>query len=256
MGHDGVRAMNRPPRFAIDNAPTDGTAIVRGAELHHMRDVARLRAGAAVSLLAPDGTEYAGNIETIDSSRAVVRVARIQERTTRRALILAPAVIKGPRMDFVVEKAAELGATELWPILCARGVVRAPGAERIERWRRLALAAAKQSLAPAPMKLRDPIAFADLIGAARRDTLPGGTMAVICTIGAPPMARILREHAPRALLLACGPEGDFDEDEAARAREAGFIAAGLGPNRLRCETAAISALAIAAAMLDQNGGGE
>ena len=51
-------------------------------------------------------------------------------------------------MDFIVEKAAELGVTELWPMLCARSVVHAPGAERIARWRRLATAAAKQSLAP------------------------------------------------------------------------------------------------------------
>ena len=74
-----------------------------------------------------------------------------------RRIILAAAIVKGPRMDFVVEKAAELGASELWPLVCARGLVRAPGTERLARWRRLALSAAKQSQSPAAMEVRPPI---------------------------------------------------------------------------------------------------
>ncbi len=248
--------MKRPPRFVIENPPREGIAIVRGAELHHLRDAARLRPGAAVHVLAPDGAEYLGEIESIGEEHAMVRVGQQRTRTRTASLILAPAVIKGPRMDFVVEKAAELGAAELWPILCARGVVRTPGKERIERWRRLATAAAKQSLAAVPMKVSDPIPFADLIRAVPRDTLHHGTMAVICTIGAPPLAGIMKERAPSAILLASGPEGDFDEREAALALETGFVAAGLGPNRLRSETAAISALAIAAALLEEKRGGD
>ena len=66
-------------------------------------------------------------------------------------------------MDFIVEKAAELGASELWPLVCARGLVRSPGAERLARWRRLALAAAKQSQSPSAMDVRAPIGIDDLI---------------------------------------------------------------------------------------------
>ena len=67
----------------------------------------------------------------------IARAARPRVESTAE-LILAAAMIKGPRMDFIVEKAAELGATELWPVLSARGVVREAGGERLARWRRLA----------------------------------------------------------------------------------------------------------------------
>ncbi len=221
-----------------------------GAELHHMRDVARLREGAAVSLLGPDGAEYTGRIERVQADRALIRVGGAALIRPRASIILAAAIVKGPRMDFIVEKAAELGAAELWPIGCARGVVRSPGRERVSRWRRLALSAAKQSLSAPPMEVREPRPFAGLIQAARRDTL-----AVLCALGAEPLAQVIRSARPRALLIACGPEGDFDEGESAMALAAGFVPAGLGPNRLRSETAAIAALSVAVGALDEILGG-
>ncbi len=234
--------MNRvAPRFAISTPPdAREVAIVEGAELHHMRDVMRLHAGDEVALLDRDGREHFGVIDRYDRSQAFVRItASKSPRATR--LILAAAIVKGPRMDLVVEKAAELGASELWPTVCARGLVKSPGVERLARWRRLALAAAKQSLALCPMEVRAPIAFTDLIRSA-----PADTLAVICERGAEPLTEVIRRLAPRAILIATGPEGDFDSGERAAAHAAGFVAAGLGLNRLRSETAAIAALSIAA----------
>jgi len=231
------------PRFGIEAPPTaEGLAIVEGAELHHMRDVMRLRVGDNVALLDRDGSEHAGSIDRYDRDRALIKVSSSSAARRDPRLILATAIIKGPRMDLVVEKAAELGATELWPIVCAHGLVKSPGAERLLRWRRLAIAAAKQSLSPRPMEVRAPIAFADLIRSVPKDTL-----GLICQMGGEPLTEVIRRLAPRALLLACGPEGDFDRDERAAAEALGFIAAGLGPNRLRSETAAIAALSIAVA---------
>jgi 16S rRNA (uracil1498-N3)-methyltransferase len=134
-------------------------------------------------------------------------------------------------------------------------VVRAPGAERIGRWRRLALAAAKQSLARAPLRIHDPLPFADLIGGAAKDRLAMGALKMICTMGAEPVASVIRRERPHALVIACGPEGDFDREEIAAATAAGYIAVGLGPNRLRSETAALAAVSIAAGILDELRGG-
>jgi len=220
---------------------------VGGAELHHMRDVMRLGPGSAVRLIASDGRQFAGRIAHFENDRAVIEITGILERDHDRAtIILAAAIIKGPRMDFMVEKAAELGAASLWPLECARAVVRNPGIERLMRWRRLALAATKQSLSSYAMEIRPPLTVAE---AARE--VPKETLAVFCTEGGEPLSAVVRRMRPRALLIACGPEGDFDPAEYAVMQAAGFAATGLGPNRLRSETAALAALSLAAGTLDE-----
>jgi 16S rRNA (uracil1498-N3)-methyltransferase len=237
-----------PPRFSIPHPPDAAHfAHVEGAEFHHMRTVLRLAVDARVALLDPAGVEHHGTIERYERGRAVIRIDSSSPQSPSPAptrIILAAAIVKGPRMDFVVEKAAELGASELWPIVCARGLVRSPGADRLARWGRLALAAAKQSHSAAAMRVRSPIGFDDLVRA-----LPPRTLAVICAIGAEPLAAVIRRLRPRAILIAVGPEGDFDGAERDKAAGAGFVAAGLGPNRLRSETATIAAVSVAAGLL-------
>jgi 16S rRNA (uracil1498-N3)-methyltransferase len=149
-------------------------------------------------------------------------------------------------MDFIVEKTAELGATELWPLRCARSVVNIPGAERLARWRRLAITAAKQSLAPRPMAVGPAAGVGELIA-----KVPKETLAIVCVQGAEPLAAVIHRERPRAILIACGPEGGFDQDESNALAAAGFVAAGLGPNRLRSETAAIAAVGVAACVLEE-----
>jgi 16S rRNA (uracil1498-N3)-methyltransferase len=253
--------MSRPARFALRHPVIEGIAIVDGDELHHLRDVMRMREGAAIALLTADRAEHIGRIERFEDNRAIVRIEKTIPSSEATPLILAAAVIKGPRMDFMVEKAAELGVTELWPTLCARGVVRAPGEERIARWRRLATAAAKQSFAPTPLLLHEATAFADLIHEFAKDTLAIGAsnevpLKVICTMGAEPIASVIWRSPAHGIVIACGPEGDFDDAEMALAKRAGFVAAGLGINRLRGETAAIAAVSIASAILDEIHGGD
>ncbi len=217
-----------------------------------MRTVLRLAVDAHVSLLDPDGVEHRGVIERYERDRAVMRIESTSPPSTRSRIILAAAIVKGPRMDFIVEKAAELGASELWPLVCARGLVRSPGAERIARWRRLALSAAKQSQSPSAMEVRSPVSIDDMI----RD-LPPKVLAVICAQNGAPLGEVIRRAHPRAILIAVGPEGDFDDDERAKAEKLGFVAVGLGPNRLRSETAALAAVSIAAGLLyDAQGSGE
>jgi 16S rRNA (uracil1498-N3)-methyltransferase len=243
-----------PRRFSIAHPPdASHIAYVEGAELHHMRAVLRLTVDARVSLLDPADVEHRGVIDRYERDRAVIRVesSLSMPSPARPRIILAAAIIKGPRMDFLVEKAAELGASELWPLVCARGLVRSPGAERLARWNRLALSAAKQSQSAAAMEIRTPVALDDLIR-----SVPPGALAVICAQEGEPLVNVIRRAHPSAILIAVGPEGDFDDDERAKAAGAGFVAAGLGPNRLRSETAALGAVSIAAGLLyDEQGSG-
>ncbi len=266
----------RPPRFAVasemirvlgnEPAPIYGDtfgggansdrhtpragalAYIQGNELHHLRDVMRLGPGDAIRLFVGDGPEFDARVARVTTKYAEIEIVGPVEnhRAATATIILATAIIKGPRMDFVVEKAAELGATMLWPLECARAVVRNPGEERLARWRRLALAATKQSLAPRQMEIRPPLSVAEAVR-----EVPKETLAAVCTEGAEPLAAIVRRARPRAMLIACGPEGDFDPAEYAAMKTAGFVAAGLGPNRLRSETAALAALSVVAGALDE-----
>ena len=241
--------MKQPARFAISSASIEGAVVlVGGAEFHHMRDVMRLAPGAQVALFDERGTEYAGIIRVFQAGHAVVEVtASTHARAEATSeLVLAAAVIKGPRMDFLVEKAAELGAAEIWPVLCTRGIAFDVGGERLARWRRLATAAAKQSLAPRTTEVIGPLRLEDLI---RRPN--GGRLCVVLSAGAPALATVLRGAHTRALLLLCGPEGDFTDEELSAVRAAGFLAAGLGGRRLRSETAALAALSIAIGTFDE-----
>lgn len=236
-----------PPRFAISSANVRGSeARLAGPELHHLRDVLRLRPGDDVDLVDERGRNFSGRIALIDAAAALIRIERVQEPRGAPPLILAVAIIKGPRMDLAVEKAAELGASEVWPLICARGVVRDPGAERLARWRRLAAAACKQSLAARQMEIKAPLNFGDL-----SPRVPKGMLPVICQADALPLATVLQGATRGGILIACGPEGDFTPEEVAAAQQMGFVRASLGRNRLRTETAALAALAIAASVIDQ-----
>ena len=242
--------MKRAPRFALGSAPDlRGMARLAAKEAHHMRDVMRLEPGDAVTLIDEEGRSYSGTIRGYDREGALVQIVSSQCPRPRPPLIVAPSIIKGPRMDFLVEKAAELAATELWPIVCARTVGKVPGREKILRWQRLAAAAAKQSLALPPMQVRDAVPFAALIRRVPRDTL-----ALICSAGSEPMMRLMGTERPGGLLVTSGPEGDFVQDELEGAVAAGFVAVDLGPNRLRSETAAIAALALAGQWLNSKAG--
>ena len=100
------------------------------------------------------------------------------------------------------------------------------------------------------MEIRPPLGFADLIR-----IVPGDTLRVSCAIGGEPLGAVIRRAKPERILIVCGPEGDFDREEQAMAEQAGFVRVGLGPNRLRSETAALAALSIAAGAIGELDGG-
>jgi 16S rRNA (uracil1498-N3)-methyltransferase len=239
--------MKAPPRFAIArDAVKDRVARVVGRELHHMRDVMRLRPGTEVMLCSPSGREYTGRIDSFEPNAVIVNVAATSPQPERLPprLILAAGVIRAARMDLMIEKAGELGATEFWPLRCARSVVRDPSSERLERWRRISLAATKQSLRSRTMEVHELSDVAAMLG-----NVPKAGFSAICVAGAKPLGAVIRGlpdslNARPAVVLAIGPEGDFTPEELAVMREAGFIAAGIASNRLRSETAALAALSI------------
>jgi 16S rRNA (uracil1498-N3)-methyltransferase len=226
------------PRFLVSPTALAGTStVLTGEELHHLR-VRRLRVGGQLVLSDGSGHERAGTIAALNRDGAVIRLLEEPTATAIPAieLALAQAVLKGERLDLVVEKATELGVAELLLFISERTVVR-PRADRRTRWERLARSAAKQSQRPTVPIVTGPLSFHDVL----RRTEPlrilfweGPAAGAIETLHAQ------QPHAPR-MLAVVGPEGGFSSSEVAAALDAGFHTVGLGRRILRAETAAIVA---------------
>jgi 16S rRNA (uracil1498-N3)-methyltransferase len=225
-----------------------GRAAIAGAELEHMRKVLRLAPGDAVVLFDDEGGEHEGRILAYSAADAEIAIENSHrpERESPLAITLAQALGKGDKLDLVVEKATELGVAAIVPFVCRRTVPkldRDAAERRGDRWRRIALAAAKQSgrtRVPEIGKLTD---FPALV-----DNRWSCDLKIIFWEGARGLGlKQVREETPQidTLLIVVGPEGGFTPDEAALAAANGFHAVGLGRRILRTETAAIAAVALA-----------
>jgi 16S rRNA (uracil1498-N3)-methyltransferase len=207
--------------------------------------VLRLRVGDEVSVFDGRGSGCRATIESITRGAAVVLLGGSEdgaaEPSTR--VTLYQAIPHGERMDWIVEKSTELGVAAIVPVVTERGVVR-PGQkdwQRLSRWRRIALSAAKQSGRLVVPPIAEPLDLATALEA------PAPHARVIFQIGGAEPLAILRKGAGSGIHLLVGPEGGFTEQEIQAARTAGWAAAGMGRRVLRTDTAAAVAVALALA---------
>jgi len=237
----------RERRFLVDPADlSEGEGVIRGDELHHLRRVLRLRVGDEVSIFDGGGRGYVGRIRTLGESGAAVAIERPEDGGVEPAakVTLAQAIPHGDRMDLIVEKSVEIGVAAILPIIAERGTVRPPSGEwpRLTRWRRIAVAAAKQSGRLLVPKILDPVPFA-------RVTAPGAgfrgvRIIFITSPAARPVWDILSHQGPAEATVLIGPEGGWSEAEGREALESGWQTATLGPRILRADTAAVAALTL------------
>ncbi len=220
---------------------------VSGAAVNHLRNVLRLRRGDV--FLGYDGLrELRLRVEAARGAEVVVVIEAQRELPPAPGgrIILAPALVKGRRWDWLLEKAAELGVGEIAPVAAARCVVRVSeeeAAEKTARWRRVLGAAAAQCAGRIP-EISAPVA---LSGFLHRVSGESNKYLLISKDDALPLLELVEASDPGKIVLLIGPEGDWTEEEAAAAEAAGFRAASLGPLILRAETASLAASVIAAA---------
>jgi len=207
-------------------------------EAHHVLKVLRGRSGDQVEVVDTAGRLFAAELCGGGEVVVVAELAAPHDTDTR--VTLYQAVPKGGRMDLVVEKATEVGVTSIVPLLTERGVVN-PREGKVERWRRVAEAAARQSLRLGVPEVSEPVPFADAV-------VRAGEAGVLLHNGPdiPDIETIIGSVAG----LFVGPEGGWSGDELRIAEEAGIVLGGLGPYRLRSETAGIVAVARAFAALE------
>lgn len=233
-------------RFFLSPDAWGEHAVLTGDEAKHAAQVLRLRRGDKIVVF--DGRGRSARAEIGDVSKSEIRL-QLGETNAKPPLFpeicLAQAVPKGKTMDLIVQKAVELGVNSIQPLITRHTVVQVDeedASKKAAKWQRVALEACKQCGQDLLPEVAPPRNFADWISQA------DGDLKVIASLfpGARPLREILRSAgSPAKVTLLVGPEGDFSQEEGARALEAGFLPATLGSIVLRAETASffgISAL--------------
>jgi 16S rRNA (uracil1498-N3)-methyltransferase len=233
----------RLTRVYVDAPLASGMRVtLQGSAAGHLTRVLRLRVGEALTVFNGAGGEYAASIEHAHAGRVAVAIGELRaiERESPLTLTLAQGVSRGERMDLVVQKATELGASGLAPVLAERSVVRltAQQAERrLNHWRAIAIAACEQSGRNRLPAIASPVPLKDFLRTS------DGSMRLLLSPAAPATLADL-PRLVSAITVLIGPEGGLAEAEQEAAVAAGFKPVRLGPRVLRTETAAITALAL------------
>lgn len=221
------------------------TVTLRDDNAHHARRVLRLQPDDAVWIADGSGYDYPGRIVTIDRDGVTVALADPTESSgePRTHITLFQGLPKSDKMDWVVQKAAEVGIRSVVPVRAERSVVHLSDAKavgRLERWQRIAEAAAGQAGRGCIPAVQKPVELQQAIEAWRLEA-PGGLLLVPWeeerATGLRTLLRNLSEPLPRQVGLVIGPEGGLTQDELALTGGFSGKACTLGPRILRTETA-------------------
>jgi len=217
-------------------------------ESRHLRDVLRLRAGDEAFVFDGEGREFACVVSEAGGrgGAATLEVrGRVEPPSAESPLrlTLAVALLKGEKFDLVVQKATELGASRIAPVVTKRADMRlrdsAEAARRAERWRRLALEASKQSGRARVPHVATPIALESLVSSAAGEDELRLLFAERGGVGLDSLA-VEADARSTAVTAVVGPEGGWDDDEIALAANHGWTIITLGGRTLRAETAVIA----------------
>ena len=233
------------PRHLIRN----DTAVLPPDEAHHLRHVLRLSSGDEVEIFDGEGKGYVGHVQLRGAEVVVCRLQPLQLPTSQNTISLAVALIKPGRFEWILQKATELGVSEIIPLKTQRSEIRI-GENKVgfrwQRWNRIIKEAAKQCRRFDAPRLQTPWEFSELLSRAE----PCSCTKLLFDESAVNLWQPDKRLVNEKVIICIGPEGGWESEEVARARLAGFQVFSLGNLILRSETAAIAALAIVRYQLD------
>lgn len=247
-------------RFVVDNAirgPGEMVVLSREESQHAARAL-RLRPGEKVQLL--DGAAlYDATLTDVSDKETAARVDGLLPSPEPEVHVtLLQGLPKADKMEWIVQKATELGAWELWPTETSRSVAKADkGSGKRERWGRIALEAAKQSGRAHVPQVCETTPFSAALGAIAQAEPPFDLILVPWEEErALPMSQAVRAYgdahgAPRRVLIFIGPEGGISQEEMDAMTALGGVGVTLGRRILRTETAGLCALSVLWAALGE-----
>lgn len=232
------------PRFFADPSDINGTnAVIRGSDAVHIGRSLRMRLGDELTVCC-EGRDYLCRIDTISDEQCGLTVLSVQEGSGEPSVrvTLYQAMPKSDKLELIVQKAVELGAAEIVPVLTSRCVSRPDEKsfrKKRERLGKIALEAAKQcgrSIVPTVGDMIGLDECAERLGAHKRG--------LICyEKGGAPLTKVVSQDS-KDVGIFIGSEGGFDESEVAKCRDSGAEVIGMGSRILRCETAPLAAISI------------
>jgi 16S rRNA (uracil1498-N3)-methyltransferase len=221
-------------RFFTPDALSTGDYVLKGAEAHHLAAVRRIEQGHRVTLFNGDGLEYQAEVVSVGKRSVHLHITSSSSprRELQFPLVVASALPKGDRADFLIEKLTELGTTRFVPLIAERSVVR-PKHAVVEKYQRAVIEASKQCGRNELMIVETPCGWHEFLA---RSDLP--EKRVVLHVGSE--VHLITRPAC-GVVIAIGPEGGFTAGEIESAVERGWQTLSLGPRVLRVETAAIAA---------------
>lgn len=224
-------------RFFTPDPLGIGEYVLEGAEAHHLAAVRRFASGDRVTLFNGDGFDYIADVISVGKKTVILQIASILpvSRELNFAIVIASALPKGDRADFLIEKLTELGVTRFIPLITERSIVR-PKQSAVEKFERAVIEASKQSGRNKLMTVESPYDWNDFLS---RSDLPSSRYLLHTDSSATALSKSALE-----VIVAVGPEGGFTSEEVEKAKGSGWQTVSLGPRVLRVETAAIAAAAL------------
>lgn len=236
------------PRFFCDQPLEAGQLLTLPEAVARHMQVLRLREADAITIFNGQGGEYHGSLTRLERKSAQVMLSAFSAREAEPAhgLVLAQALPEGTKMDWIVEKAVELGATGIQPLMASRSVVRLDperAAKKRAHWLAIMTSAAEQCGRNRLPQLAEPLPFGAWL--AQPD---GHPRLLLSPRGQTSLCTWAREQGSQAITLIIGPEGGWSDAEEQMAVAAGALKITLGERILRTETAGLAAIAALQAM--------
>lgn len=219
-----------------------GQAVISGDDAHHITRVLRLQRGNIIECVDEEGQVHLVKIQELgETVRGLMQETLAVSQESSLHMTLFQGLAKGDKMDFIIQKAVELGVAEIVPFTSRYTVVKldAKGAKsRQERWERIALEAAKQCRRTRLPIVRELQSFSSLVSGVQIRH-QGGCLALLAYEGEKQTGLKELTTQPQAAAVIIGPEGGFARDEVEELMAAGAQALSLGPRILRTETAGL-----------------
>lgn len=228
------------PRAYLPPSSWTETPFLEGDEAKHLSQVLRIQPGAALTVFDGLGNHAQARVLSVSKQRVDLMLELAESAPTSLPdITLVQAIPKGKNMDWIVQKAVELGVSRIQPLVTRHTIV-SPGGDKAEKWRRTALEACKQCGQFTIPIIEDPLPFAEWLA-----NRPSADLEVIASLADNPrnFRETLKSHPDlESITLAIGPEGDFSPEEMTAALAAGFVPVTLGDLVLRVETATMFCL--------------